>query len=325
MSLNTQALIRTLEEHGFLVGEAEGGAELTIACPLCFDERRRLYIASSSGLWICFRCQARGHLRRLLSDVCEMTINMAVSVERSLWGGAKHHPVPAQPSPRPGPATVTMPVGMIQDEGNGIATDYFNSRGLKSHWVQDYGVGYCLTGYYRHRVIIPVYTEGELRTFVARTWLDDGHKKVLMPAGSAASHALFGYDRPDIAFTKLDGHMEVILVEGVFDAFRMWELGHTDTLATLGAHTTDAQRRLLKRIGFQRVVLMRDADEAGLQASIEEARTMTAALMKVSIAALPQGTDPGTAEPRDIQRALDTAVPCEQNLGTVETLKEVYQ
>lgn len=313
--MNISRLIQVLSEHGFSPDTVEGGTELVISCPLCFDERARLYISTDRGLWYCFHCKARGHLLHLLMKVCGLTPGEAYLAERAIWGGSPRGALPGAVH-RPVPSQVELPLGFQTDGGVGIVRDYFRFRGLNPRWIKEVGIGYCLTGAYHHRVIVPVYTQGELRTFVARTWLRDENKKVLMAEGSQAARALFGYDRPDDTGA-------VILVEGVFDAIRMWELGYPHTVATLGAHVTDQQRVLLKRLEPTHVILLRDADETGRESAIKEARELTmGAMLEVHIASLAEG-DPGTARPSDIQRALDTARPVTLDLG-IEVLKEVH-
>lgn len=318
--MNTEMLLNILEDKGFNVNEAAGGMELVISCPLCWDERQRLYISAENGLWICHRCEAKGHLRRLLINVCEMTPNEAFPWEKKILQGLKLRKWPLVSRPA-APATVTMPSECLQaDQPQSVrlAESYFESRGLKRVWVGSLRVGTCLTGFFHHRVIVPVITQGQLRTFVARTWLEDEKKKVLMPKGSQAERALFGYDE---LFTERAHWSNLIVVEGVFDAIRMWEIGYRETVATLGAHITELQRVLMRRLKPDRVILLRDGDKAGREAALKEARELAADFLPVSIAHLPDGTDPGNVEPAVLRAALAGATPVGEDYG-IETMKE---
>jgi hypothetical protein len=315
--MNTQGLINVLEDANFNVSLVEGGTEIVIACPLCFSETQKLYIEAATGLWLCMKCDRRGHLRGLLVEVCELSVNEAYTLERSLMGGKQR---PLMHVSRPAPAsTVDLPPGFLRDPGDGLAVDYFKRRGLLPGWVWELEIGYCLTGPYARRVIIPIITQGAMRTFVARTWMPE-EKKVLMPPGSQAERALFGYDQ---LVADREQWTNLILVEGVFDAIRMWENGHRETVATLGAHVTDLQRSLVKRLAPECVILLRDADDAGREAAIKEARGLATNMIPVSIAPLSHG-DPGAASLEDIRQALDNALPVELDFGT-ESLKEVHQ
>lgn len=316
--MNTQGLIRVLEGVGFAVGTAESGTELVIACPQCFSEAQKLYIEADTGVWICFVCDRRGHLRNLLIEVCDLSVTEAHTVERLLTRGEKS---PLMHVPRPAPAsTVDLPAGFRHDIGDGLAADYFRRRGFLPHWVTALGVGYCLAGPYARRVIVPIVTQGALRTFVARTWMPEERKKVLMPPGSQAERALFGYDQLviDRPYWK-----NLILVEGVFDAIRMWEYGFRETVATLGAHVTDLQQSLMKRLAPSRVILLRDADSAGQEGAIKGARQLATNMLPVSIARLEDG-DPDSASPADVRQALNSATDVVLDYGA-ESMKESHQ
>ncbi|KKN83903.1 hypothetical protein LCGC14_0295560, partial [marine sediment metagenome] len=137
-------------------------------------------------------------------------------------------------------------------------------------------------------------------------------KKVLMPPGSQASRALFGYDQlvTDRAYWK-----KLILVEGVFDTIRMWEHGYRETVATLGVHTTELQRNLVKRLRPESVILLRDGDDAGREGAIKEARELAYAMINVEIAQLPEGKDPDSATRDEVREALDNATEIALDYG----------
>ncbi len=319
--MNTQKLINILEGKGFTAREAEGGSELVIACPLCFSESQKLYINAATGLWTCFKCGEKGHLHSLLIRICEKTVTEAFELERELLGGTKLRKRPLVSRPAP-PSEVQLPKEFIPlDVGAPAGQQYFMNRKVNIATALSVGAGYCLTGLYAWRVIVPVVTQRALRTFVARSWVPTEPKKVLMPKGSQAERALFGYDRlaeNGVCWTDL------ILVEGVFDAMAMWRYGFRETIATLGAHLTDIQRALVKRLRPERVVLLRDGDAAGREAAIKDARELAYDLLPVSIALLPDGTDPASASREDIRKALQEARPVDTEYG-VETMKEVHK
>ena len=317
--MNTQMLVATMEDAGFSVSSVAGGAELLTNCALCFDEKSRLYIESSSGLWMCHRCGESGHLLNLLIRVVELTFATAYPLAESISAKPVDAPVVIEAHRPPPPSSVLLPPSFIRDTGEKYAGDYFAMRGLRRHLVPEVGAGYCLTGYYAHRVIVPVVTQGALRTYVARSWKPYEPKKVLMPPNSQASRALFGYD---LLMEERSYWNELIIVEGVFDALKLWDLGYRETIATLGAHITDVQMALLKRLRPDNVVIMRDADEAGDSAAIQEGRILISNMFNVSIAHLPLGSDPGIASAPDIRMALERAIPVTLDYGD-ESLREV--
>ena len=322
--MNTQRLIEILEDHDLDTSMAENETEIVIACPLCFDENKKLYIQADTGAWICFRCDARGGLRTLLLEVCEMSSNDAYPTEMALLAGRKQ--VTGLIVSKPPPASsVTLPKTFLEIAGSPQTNDqaaaaYLLSRGIDRGIAREVGIGFCLVGYYKYRIIVPVRTQGALRTFVARSWLPAATKKVLMPAGSQAERALFGYDGLD--GVNLVNWTDLILVEGVFDALAMWKVGYRETIATLGAHVTELQRNLVKRLRPRHVILLRDGDDAGRAGALKDGKGLAEFMLSVRIAHLPGGTDPGSASPSEIKHAIDNARSVTTHSGA-EAMKEV--
>lgn len=311
--MNVDRLIAVLQEAGYQPHSVEGGRELTIHCRFCGDDKSRLYVSTGSGLWNCFRCSQKGHLFRLLRDVCGMTNSEAYTVERSIRGEGTARVFRTSLPRRTGlssPVELPPYFQWVRDRriGHEIAAEYAQARGVGGDNIRRY-VGYCLAGYYHHRVVVPVYTEGQLRTWVARTWLKDEPKKVLTPKDSLASSAIFGYD------IALRSPRVIKLVEGVLDALRMMTLGYTNMMATLGAHITPEQRRLLKRLEPESVVLLRDSDQAGMDAVFKESAELSSVFINCKVALLPDGTDPGSASPEDITTGLQGAFEIQTNYG----------
>ena len=87
--------------------------------------------------------------------------------------------------------------------------NYLKSRGFSQEKILEWKVGYCPSGEYKGRVIIPSFDdEGDVSYFVSRTYEKDW-KKYKNPKASK-----------DIVFNDLliDWEKPIILVEGVFDA-----------------------------------------------------------------------------------------------------------
>lgn len=325
--MNTKKLIEVLEDHDLSPLLVEGDTELVVACPLCYSEDRKLYISTDTASWICFKCDSRGGLRSLLLEVCEMPANEAYPTEHSLLAGKKQ--VPGLIVSRPAPASsIELPKGFsyivpldgsINPRGT-AAYQYLEGRGVSYVDMMALGFGFCLAGYYKHRVIVPVFTQGKLRTYVARSWLKDVQKKVVMPAGSQAERALFGYDT---LVNERGRWQDLILVEGVFGAMRMWRAGYRETVATLGAHVTELQRNLVKRLKPRNVVLLRDTDDAGRDAAIKEGMALSEAMLNVKIANLPDGADIDLVSDSTIHGTIQSARPVTHQLG-IEAMKEEH-
>lgn len=299
-----------LQQQGLDPEFAEGGTELKLSCPLCLDDFKRFYISTSNGTWLCFRrsCNRRGSLLTLLIEVCELNPEEALLAERSIRGESKPLPVvqPTEQVIQPQKVVQLPPGFTLETSPTGPAGGYCRRREIDFDTARKYKIGYCLVGKYHHRVVIPVYTGNTLRTFVARTWVADEKKKVLLPKGSDASRALFNYD-----YIANTGYL--IVVEGAFDCLRLVSMGVKNVVATLGAHLTDHQRRLLR--GRGKIVILNDGDQAGREAAIAQARELIAVGCEVRIAKLPDGEDPGSAKEEDVIDAIEFAELADEFVG----------
>jgi DNA primase len=91
------------------------------------------------------------------------------------------------------------------------AMAYLNNRKISDLDIKKYNIGYCTSGRYRNRIIVPSYdSQGNLNYFVARSFEKDPFLK---------------YDAPSVTKTEIIGFeffinwkVPVILCEGSFDA-----------------------------------------------------------------------------------------------------------
>jgi DNA primase len=89
------------------------------------------------------------------------------------------------------------------------AYKYLLSRGIDKYDILRWKMGYCLTGEYRNRIVVPSFDEdGDINYFVSRTFTGDSYKYKNPKASK------------NIVFNELfvDWDSDLILVEGVFDA-----------------------------------------------------------------------------------------------------------
>ena len=87
---------------------------------------------------------------------------------------------------------------------------YLYLRGLSDYDIKKYNIGYCMSGEYSDRIIIPSYNAfNKLNFFVTRTY-GDSYSKYKNPSTSR-----------DIIFFEnlINWSIPVVIVEGVFDAF----------------------------------------------------------------------------------------------------------
>ena len=113
--------------------------------------------------------------------------------------------------------------------------NYLYRRGLDDKDIIKWKVGYCGTGQYEGRVVIPSFNdEGYTNFFVARSYADDW-RKYMNPRVS----------RNNIIFNELflDFTEDLVIVEGVFDAMK----AGMNSVPLLGS-TLSIKSKLLKKI-----------------------------------------------------------------------------
>jgi DNA primase len=83
-----------------------------------------------------------------------------------------------------------------------------------------------------------------------------------------------------------------VLVEGWTDVIMLHKYGAQHTVGTMGAALTEMQAKLLKRFGAQKVLIMRDGDQAGYQAAKRDADILQKFEIAPLIVPLEPGIDP---------------------------------
>ncbi len=291
------SVIELLGDHGLDPVRVASGRELAVSCPLCGDQSRRMYVNAQTAQWICFKCEERGGIYWLCRKVLDLDHFEAMRVldampythtpdyhartttfkltQRRAEEQTQQSPVALPPE--------YHPLTEITAPGEYPFWQYLLTRGVEGREVRDNEIGFCLTGFFKWRVIVPVRSNGILWTFVARA-IGDRVPKVLHPVGAQPKRALFGIDR-------LSTEGTAIITEGVFDAIKVGDAA----VATLGTNVTPHQRDLLRDKGVKRVIFLFDGDQAGRDGYLRAAEPMLAAGFAVKVAFLDEGLDPDTA------------------------------
>lgn len=214
------------------------------------------------------------------------------------------------------------------------ARDYLEQREISKATIEAFGIGYAPPGWddiqkhfarkypmelllesglmikrkegggqydrFRDRLMVPIHDErGRVVAFGGRI-LGDGEPKdlnspkYLNSPESPIFHkgkVLFGLHQAKRAIRQQD---EVILVEGYFDMIVPYSLGVANLAATMGTALTNDHLRLLQRY-TKNVVLMFDADPAGIKAVQRTLDLFLESGFAVRAVILPQKDDPDTA------------------------------
>lgn len=174
-------------------------------------------------------------------------------------------------------------------EEAGINEEYLLESGLVKSREQGQGV----YDTFRGRLMFPIFNpSGKVIAFGGRTLSES--KKVPKYINSPQTPV---YDKSEVLYgiqvakNEIRKAGEVILVEGYTDVVSMHQAGIGNVVSTSGTSLTAGQTRVMKR--YADVILMIfDADVAGLNAAVRGVSVALEAGMGVRILTLPDGEDP---------------------------------
>jgi DNA primase len=208
-----------------------------------------------------------------------------------------------------------------------IAARYFHKRNIKLQTMRAFGLGYALNGWdkfvefakekridldkalllgliikgndgrlhdrFSSRIIFPIFSpNGRVVAFAGRIMEEkEGSAKYLNSPESSVYHKgsiLYGLSHAKDEIRKLD---KAILVEGYMDLISLYQSGVKNVVAVSGTALTDEQIQLLSRY-TKNVVLLFDADTAGIKASMRSIELLLKRDMEIKIVSLPAGEDP---------------------------------
>jgi DNA primase len=207
------------------------------------------------------------------------------------------------------------------------ARNYFDKRKLKGQTLRSFGLGYALPSrdslyQYLHkkntdlekavhlgllgknnegryydkfagRIIFPIFSAyGRVIAFAGRILepSDNQAKYLNSPESSIyiKGRTLYGLSAAKDDLRKLDF---AIIVEGYMDLISLHQAGVKNVVAVSGTALTDDQVQLLSRY-TKNVILLFDADTAGVKASMRSIEILLKKDIDIKIVSLPQGEDP---------------------------------
>jgi DNA primase len=181
-------------------------------CPICNHKKPKLVVNVSSGQYNCWTCHPPTKGKTPVSLFKKLGVDKARMVEMKSYFKSDRTKIDDTEITR-----VFLPTEFISMTDNDKSLEYrqaavyLKNRGINESDVRKYNIGYCKTGRYRNRVIIPSYDRnGQVNYFIARSFEKDPYQK---------------YDAPSIQKTEFVGmeyfinwSVPVILCEGIFDA-----------------------------------------------------------------------------------------------------------
>lgn len=245
-----------IRRFGDVIGE--GKDEVQVDCPFC-EGHRKLWVNLSKKLVHCFKCEYGSGLQFFFKKIGEKVettllqdpkylsetedVDIVKHVDRLLNGlvGIEHKSEKVE-LPREYRSFVKS------GEIGRIALDYLRKRGIYMSHADKYKLGYCASGIYRNRVVIPCYMDGELVYYTGRAFYPGVTRKYLNPPVNKIG-VLYNYD-------NLAEGTRATIVEGTFDAMK----GGDGFIALLGKHLSRKQKSAIQRKNPSEIVIMLDPD-----------------------------------------------------------------
>jgi DNA primase len=297
-------IARVLAHYGVQLHET--GGELRGQCQLpehtSRESRNSFSVNIARNLWC---CQSQSCIHARDGELGGTVLDLVARLERCSireaavrlieWFGAGE--VMRVPLQATSVSQTNFPL-RFQLSGLEHSHSYLEGRGITALTARTLGIGYYGgPGIMQGRVAIPVHNGAhELVAYAGRS-VDGEDPKYRFPPGFHKSRELFLLHR-----ARHSGNSAVIVVEGFFDAAKVWQAGHRNVVALMGSSLSDTQAGLLQK-HFRQAVLMLDGDAAGQAATAAISRQLSQ-IMEVEAIHLRPGVQPDQLAPKEINQTL---------------------
>ena len=227
-------------------GEVGKKGEVGFWCPICKLEKHKKKLSvnldkdyKKFGQWHCWNCQVSNKMsgKNLFTLFKKLDIKDNTGLAELL--GKKTIPKHIITEDK------QNKVIMLPKEFNSLskkrnspeynnALNYLYMRGVAMNDIIRYNIGYCETGTYSNRIIIPSYNEyGQLNYFVSRTYYN---------AKKAYINPSIDKDKVILFEMHLNWNYPIIIVEGIFDAIA----AGSNAIPILGKHIgTELKKKII--------------------------------------------------------------------------------
>lgn len=184
--------------------------EVAFFCPFCNHHKRKLQINLNTQKYHCWVCNTGGYKLIFLLK----KLNVSSDIIRDILGHFSGYEYSSTKETAVGAVILPKEFKPLWNKSDDIiykhAIKYLNKRNIGSREIVRYSIGYCDSGPYRNRIIIPSYDKnGKLNYFIGRDIFPDSNFKYKNPRSSKNVVPFELY---------INWNKPIILVEGVFDA-----------------------------------------------------------------------------------------------------------
>ena len=228
------------------------GDEQAHHCPFCHHHKKKLQINLETQQWHCWVCDSKGKriqslLRKLHTDSHKL---------KKIFEIYGDDYITYTPSTDDEKVELRLPneFQSLLKEPKGFSPvfrkviQYANSRGITKEDIIRYNIGYCDSGLYSGRIIIPSYdSNNRLNYFIARSVFDEEKFKYKNPPVS----------KNVIMFeNQINWNEPITLVEGVFDAMAV----KRNAIPLLGKFIPQKLNDSIYKRGVSEINILLDSD-----------------------------------------------------------------
>jgi DNA primase len=288
--------------------------EYLFSCPYCKHHKRKLSVNISKNTYKCWVCDSRGrnvyglvrrfgnHSQKQHWRSFEETVEISefdnIFEEKEIEETIQRIKLPSEYVCL---ANKNLPFTAKN------ALKYLKKRKITEYDILRWKIGYCESGEYRNRIIIPSFNlDGYCDYFVARTYTEDWLKYKNPPASK------------NVVFNELmiDWEKPVVLVEGIFDA-----INAENSIPLLGS-TLSAHSRLFKALltHSKRVYVALDKDAE--KKALNIIKTLISHGVEVYKVDTPDHEDVGEMTKEEFEKRKQTASIFDFNLLLMQKILE---
>lgn len=300
-----------LNHYNLIEGLKRKGNELIGYCPIHDKNhynKNSFSVNTEKNIWHCFSCGAGGNILDFVAFMEDVDIRQAGLLIK------KWFKIDSQKDEKMAKKEREGKKEEVNEELNKPLTfelknldsnhPYLKERGLKKETIKEFGLGYCKRGLLKGRIAIPIHNEKEELVAYAGRYPEDPleeESKYIFPSNFKKSHLIFNLNR----VKDNDKEKELILVEGFFDVFNLWQAGVENVVALMGTTLTEEQVKLIVRyLGKEgRITLIFDSDEAGKKEGKEVAEKLIEKVY-IKIIRLKDGIDLDSLSKKEINNLI---------------------
>jgi DNA primase len=296
--MDNSNLVKSLLDVHLGKGKIISKGDVAYYCPICKHKNAKLMVNVKTGNYNCFTCHPKTTGKTPVSLLKKIGSPSEAIIEMKGYFVNDTTLIKAEEEVK----LVHLPkefINLIDTSDTCLekrqAVTYLKKRGVSSIDIVKYNIGYCKTGRYRNKVIIPSYnSNGRLNYFIARSFEKEPKLKIDSPECKKSDLIGFEY--------YINWNTPVILCEGIFDAMAI----KRNAIPLFGKTISKALMIKLLQSDVQTVYLALDDD--AIRESIDHAQKLLDLGKEVYIIKL-EGKDPSELGFENMISCLQLAKP----------------